>query len=160
MRSRPCSLSGEVSTQGGVSALAAEVLEAANGGGDPPVGGAAERLRAVTAELAQLRQEAAAQEVEQRDLLAAAEREAVEGAASAQVQSAAYRRVRSQLEATKRRLAAASTRYKRMVESLGEEEDRVAAAKRVGGDVQRIKQRLAAFKEAQRRDDDVKAAEL
>lgn len=123
-------------------------------------GDAAAQLQAVTAELAQLREVQAAQEVEHQKLLAAAEREAVEGTASAQVQSAAYRRVRSQLDATKRRLAAASTRYKRMVESLGQEDDRVAAAKRVGDDVQRIKQRLQQFKEAQRRDHDVQAAEL
>ena len=43
---------------------------------------------------------------------------------------------------------------------MGQENDRVAAAQRVGADVQRIKQRLEQFKAAQRRDDDAGTAEL
>ena len=155
------SLGAEEQARVGVSDLAAEVLQAANGGEEAAPGkDAAAQLQAVTAELARLREESAAQESEHRDLLAAAEREAVEGSAAAEVQSAAYRAVRAKLEATKRKLAAASARYQRMVESMGQENDRVAAAQRVGADVQRIKQRLEQFKAAQRRDDDAGTAEL
>jgi hypothetical protein len=129
-----------------VNEMAEEALQQASGEGDA----AAAELKRMAEELSALRADAARQEEEQAVTVKAAEREALEGSATAEVMRESLRRVQTELSATKARLASATARYQKAVHDMGQDADRLAAARRVRDDVGRIKKRLEDFKAAQR----------
>jgi len=131
-----------------VNEMADEALQQASGGEEGDA--AAAELKRMAEELSALRADAARQEEEQAVAVKAAEREALEGSATAEVMRESLRRVQTELSATKARLASATARYQRAVQDMSQDADRLAAARRVRDDVGRIKKRLEDFKAAQR----------